>query len=95
MRRPVHLAGFAQLPHVVDDAGLDEAEMVRVVCAAALDDAGLSRSDVGFVCSGSSDYAMVNSLAANVDADNPGGAVSRRIPTSAGIPQAAMESASS
>lgn len=56
--RPVHLAGFAQLPQVLEDSGLDEAEMVREVCAAALADAGLSRSDVGFVCSGSSDYAM-------------------------------------
>jgi glutamate-1-semialdehyde 2,1-aminomutase len=41
---------------------------------------------------GGSDYAMVNSLAANTDAANPGGAVSRRIPSSAGIPQAAIES---
>jgi len=41
---------------------------------------------------GGSDYAMVNSLAANTDADNPGGAVSRRIPASGGIPRAAMDS---
>jgi len=41
---------------------------------------------------GGSDYAMVNSLASNTDADNPGGAVSRRIPSSAGIPQAAVDS---
>ncbi len=39
-----------------------------------------------------SDYAMVNSLAANTDADNPGGAVSRRIPACGGIPRAAMDS---
>lgn len=41
---------------------------------------------------GGSDYAMVNSLASNTDSDNPGGAVSRRIPSSAGIPKAAVDS---
>lgn len=41
---------------------------------------------------GGSDYAMVNSLVMNTDADNPGGAVSRRIPSSAGMPRGAVES---
>ena len=41
---------------------------------------------------GGSDYAMVNSLAANTDATNPGGAVSRRIPSSGGIPKGAIDS---
>ena len=40
---------------------------------------------------GAADYALVNSLAANVDADNAGGRVSRRIPSCAGIPQATLE----
>ena len=57
-RRPVHIAGFAQLPHSLIDNRMDEAEMVRTVTAAALADAGLSRADVGFICSGSCDYAM-------------------------------------
>lgn len=57
-RAPIHLAGFAQLPQTLVDPGLDESELVRIVCAAALADAGLSRSDVGFVCSGSSDYSL-------------------------------------
>lgn len=35
---------------------LDSAELVQAVTAAALEDAGLSRADVGFICSGSSDY---------------------------------------
>jgi glutamate-1-semialdehyde 2,1-aminomutase len=35
---------------------------------------------------------MVNSLAANTDRDNPGGRVSRRIPSSGGIPQEAVRS---
>jgi acetyl-CoA acetyltransferase len=56
--RPIHIAGFAQLPHVAQDNGLDEAEMVRIVTAAALEQAGMGRSDVGFTCSGSSDYAQ-------------------------------------
>jgi glutamate-1-semialdehyde 2,1-aminomutase len=40
---------------------------------------------------GAADYALVNSLAANVDGDNPGGRISRRIPLGAGIPRAALE----
>jgi acetyl-CoA acetyltransferase len=58
MRRPVHVAGFAQLPQLAQDNFLDEGEMVRKVTAAALQDAGLAREDVDFTCSGSSDYAM-------------------------------------
>jgi len=54
----VHVVGFAQLPNGVEDSGLDEAEMVRDVTRDALAQAGLSRSEVGFTCSGSSDYAM-------------------------------------
>ena len=41
---------------------------------------------------GASDYALVNSLAANTDADNRGGSVSRRIPSCGGIPQATLDS---
>ena len=41
---------------------------------------------------GGSDYAMVNSLAQNIDTENAGGSVSRRIPSSAGMPTSAMES---
>jgi glutamate-1-semialdehyde 2,1-aminomutase len=40
---------------------------------------------------GAADYALVNSLAANTDADNRGGHVSRRIPSCAGLPQATLE----
>ena len=58
MHRPVHIAGFAQLPAVTSDSGRDEAEMVRVVTTAALADASVARTDVGFVCSGSNDYVM-------------------------------------
>jgi glutamate-1-semialdehyde 2,1-aminomutase len=41
---------------------------------------------------GGSDYAMVNALAANTDRANPGGALSRRIASSAGIPGGALQS---
>jgi acetyl-CoA acetyltransferase len=58
MARPVHIAGFAQLPNVLRDVEHDEIESVRLVTAAALEDAGLSRNDVGFTCSGSNDYVM-------------------------------------
>lgn len=58
MHRPVHIAGFAQLPAVRDDGGREEAEVVRIVTTDALADAGIARSDVGFVCSGSNDYVM-------------------------------------
>jgi len=58
MGRPVHIAGFAQLPNVRRDADHDEIESVRLVTAAALADAGLARDDVGFTCSGSNDYVM-------------------------------------
>lgn len=56
--RPIHVSGFAQLPSVTVDARRDEAEMVLAVTSEALGQAGIDRSDVGFVCSGSSDYAM-------------------------------------
>ena len=56
--RPIHIAGFAQLPQISRDADHDETESVRIVTGEALQDAGLSRDDVGFTCSGSNDYRM-------------------------------------
>ncbi|MCA9572851.1 MAG: lipid-transfer protein, partial [Myxococcales bacterium] len=56
--RPVHVAGIGQLPRVLADTSRDEAQMIYEVVRAALDDAGLDHDDVGFVCSGSSDYVM-------------------------------------
>jgi Glutamate-1-semialdehyde aminotransferase len=40
---------------------------------------------------GGSDYAMINSLVKYIDAENPGGRVSRRILSSGGIPRAVAE----
>jgi acetyl-CoA acetyltransferase len=56
--RPIHIAGFAQLPNVLRDTDHDETQSVRIVTGAALQDAGLTRRDVGFTCSGSNDYHM-------------------------------------
>lgn len=56
--RPVHVVGYARLDALVRDTDNDEAEMVQKATAAALADAGLERSDVGFTCSGSNDYVM-------------------------------------
>ena len=58
MARPIHIAGFAQLPHVLRDVKHDETTSVRLVTGQALEQAGLQRSDVGFTCSGSNDYVM-------------------------------------
>jgi glutamate-1-semialdehyde 2,1-aminomutase len=41
---------------------------------------------------GGVDYAMVNSLARDIDVDNPGGTMSRRIRSTAGMPASAVES---
>lgn len=56
--RPIYLAGLGQLPSVLHESRLDEAELVHAATRAALADAGLQRRDVGFVCSGSSDYTI-------------------------------------
>jgi len=56
--RPVHIAGFAQLPNVAFNGQQDQAEMVQQVVSEALASAGVSRGDIGFTCSGSNDYNM-------------------------------------
>lgn len=56
--RPVHIAGFGQLANVAQNDHQDEAELVQAATRLALEDAGVDRGDVGFVCSGSCDYVM-------------------------------------
>jgi acetyl-CoA acetyltransferase len=56
--RPVVIAGVANTAFVAANPDLDETEMVEEVTRKALAEAGLQRSDVGFVCSGSSDWVM-------------------------------------
>ena len=55
--RSVHVIGIGELPFAEQDTR-SEAELVQAVTAAALADAGLGRKDIGFTCSGSSDYSM-------------------------------------
>lgn len=56
--RSIHVAGVFQLPSLLHEASLDEAQLVHAVTAGALADAGLARTEIGFVCSGSSDYTI-------------------------------------
>jgi len=57
LARAIHVCGFAELPPVELDHR-SEAELVQAVTALALADAGMQRGDIGFTCSGSSDYVM-------------------------------------
>lgn len=56
--RSISIAGIAQLPSKLAEHKMDAAELVQAVTAAALADAGIERKQIGFVCSGSSDYIM-------------------------------------
>jgi acetyl-CoA acetyltransferase len=58
MTRPIAVVGFAQLPNVRRDTAREETELVQPVINAALDQAKLTRRDIGFTCSGSSDYLL-------------------------------------
>lgn len=54
--RDVAVLSFAQTRSTRAERTLDDVEMLAPVVARALDRAGLRRSEVGFFCSGSSDY---------------------------------------
>lgn len=54
--RDVAIVSFAQSPHRRAVRDLNEVEMLMPVTRAALDQVDLSISDVGFTCSGSTDY---------------------------------------
>ncbi|MFO0696648.1 MAG: thiolase domain-containing protein [Polyangiales bacterium] len=56
--RDIAIVSFAQLPSVRRDHLHDESELVEPVVNGALEAVGLTQSDVGFVCSGSSDYLV-------------------------------------
>ena len=56
--RPVAVVSFAQAPHVRREDHRNEVEMLMPVVAEALGAAGLTKDDIGFVCSGSSDYLV-------------------------------------
>ena len=63
MAREVAVVAFAQAPSVRREDRRNEVEMLMPVVREALDDCGLTRSDIGFFVSGSSDYLAGASFA--------------------------------
>lgn len=57
-RRPVAVVSFAQYPTCRREEHRNEVEILMPVVAEALDAVGLTKDDMGFVCSGSSDYLV-------------------------------------
>lgn len=56
--RDIAVIAFAQLPAARRYGNREEVELVQPVAAAALEQAGLRKDEVGFVCSGSADYLL-------------------------------------
>ena len=54
--RDVAIVSFSQLPSVRAMDAADEAEMVQPVTSEAMKQVGLTQDDIGFTCSGSTDY---------------------------------------
>ncbi len=67
--RDIAIVSFAQLPSVRASELTDEAEVVQRVTAAAMGQVGITQDDIGFTCSGSSDYVrgLAFSFVAAVD----------------------------
>jgi acetyl-CoA acetyltransferase len=56
--REIAIVSFAQLPSVRDMGACDEPELVQPVVTEAMGKVGLTQKDIGFTCSGSSDYLV-------------------------------------
>ena len=56
--RDVAIVSFAQLPSVKEIEVSDESELLQPVTSVAMKQVGLSQDDIGFTCSGSSDYLV-------------------------------------
>ena len=56
--RPVSVASFAQARNVRRDEEHNEVEMLLPVIAEVFDNIGITKNDVGFICSGSTDYLI-------------------------------------
>jgi acetyl-CoA acetyltransferase len=54
--REVAVVSFAQTPYVRRERGRNEVEMLMPVIAQAIERSGIPKSQIGFTCSGSSDY---------------------------------------
>ncbi len=56
--RPVAVVAFAQAPNVRREDHRNEVEMLMPVVSEAFGSVGLTKDDMGFICSGSSDYLV-------------------------------------
>ncbi len=54
--RKVAVVGYAQTPYVRSQVGLNEVEMLLSIIDELYSSSGFKKSDIGFTCSGSSDY---------------------------------------
>lgn len=54
--REVAVVSFAQTPYVRRERGKSEVEMLMPVIAQAIERSGIPKAEIGFTCSGSSDY---------------------------------------
>jgi len=57
-RRPVAVVSFAQAPNVRREAQRNEVEVLMPVIAEVFANIGITKDDVGFICSGSTDYLV-------------------------------------
>ncbi len=57
-RRPVSVASFAQAPNVRRDDEHNEVELLMPVIAEVFGNIGITKDDVDFICSGSTDYLI-------------------------------------
>jgi acetyl-CoA acetyltransferase len=57
-RRPVGVVSFAQAENVRRDSEHNDVEMLMPVVAEVFGDIGITKDDVGFICSGSTDYLV-------------------------------------
>src|SRR5271165_7126039 len=57
-RRPVAVVSFAQSQHVRREDRHNEVEMLMPVIAEVFANIGITKDDVGFICSGSTDYLV-------------------------------------
>ena len=57
-RRPVAVVSFAQYDNVRREGARNEVEMLMPVVAEVFGNVGITKDDVGFICSGSTDYLI-------------------------------------
>jgi len=58
VRRPVSIASFAQADNVRRENERNEVEMLQPVVAEVFANIGITKDDIGFICSGSTDYLI-------------------------------------